>query len=219
MLQTFGATNQILNWGQKRKWYHRKFCPLIDNIIKNDLIACGFNPELAGFKPHSHCSPTPLKAPPKGPKRMPIGEILVEKALQYGMKASLSGPNIYITTIADEWFFNYTATPITLHHKNTEKRTDKYGRPYSNHHYIQSYTFTSPLEAFTYIYRHTENAANRSLSPAAGQLTLLRSPNNPPQLLCNDVSLQPGCKVEALFPNGWHCVTLDLRVDNNDLHC
>ncbi len=204
---------------KKLKRYHRKSCPLIDNIVKNDLVACGFNPETAGFKPCPQCSPIPLKAPSKGPKRMPIGEILVEKAMNYGMKATLSGPNIYITTIADEWFFNYTATSITLHHKNTETRTDKNGCPQLNHYHVQPNTFPSPLDALKYIYRHTEGTVNRAFAPSCAQLTLLRSSDNSPQLLCNGVSLQPGCQIEALFPDGWHIITLKLRTGKDDLSC
>ena len=111
---------------------------------------------------------------------MPIGERLVEKAFQYGMKAKLAGPNIYITTVADEWFFNFTSTPIQLHHKNVEERTDRNGHPQLNHYHIQPNTFTSPLEALTYIYRHTEAATRRALDTAPIQLTLLHTPGGLP---------------------------------------
>ena len=102
---------------KSKKRYHSKYCPLIDQIVKNDLVACGYNPEFLGFSSCPHCSPSPLPSPPKDPRRLPIGELLVEKAVKYGMNAKLSGPNIYITTVADEWFFNFTSIPIKLHHK------------------------------------------------------------------------------------------------------
>lgn len=202
-----------------RKMYHKKECSLIDNIVKKDLVPCGVNPELMGFKPCLKCAPVPLKAQPKAPKRMPIGEMLVEKAANHGMKATLSGPNIYISTIADEWFFNYTTNPIILHHKNTEKRMDRHGRPQPNHYHIQPYQFTSPLEAFTYIYRHTESATHRALTPNTAQLVLLNTPGQLPQLICNNNSLKPGCHLEALFPDGWHSITLELRDMEDELSC
>lgn len=206
--------------GDKSKTrYHSKYCPLIDQIVKNDLVACGYNPEFLGFRPCPHCSPSPLPSPPKAPKRLPIGELLVEKAAKYGMNAKLSGPNIYLTTVADEWFFNFTAVPIKLRHKNLEERTDRNGRPQLNHYHIQPNTFTSPLEALTYIYRHTEAATNRALSSTPIQLTLSRTPDGLPQLLCDGVSLHPGSHVEALFPDGWHPITLGLRDMEDELLC
>ena len=125
------------------KFYHRKDCSCAENIRKNNLVPCGTNPETAGFHPCRLCNPSPVRNPEKeiptpvrisdpprikSPKNTPIGLMLRDRAAQYGMAADVIGPNIYISTVADEWYFNYTETPITLHHKNTEVREYGDGR-------------------------------------------------------------------------------------------
>ena len=159
------------------KLYHHKDCTRVEGINKNDLVPCGTNPETAGFYPCKVCAPAPvldpeqevptpvkISSPPKIkiPKDNPIGRALLDRATAFGMTANLIGPNIYISTIADEWYFNYTNTPIVLHHKNTEVRKYDDGRRMPGHYHQQPYHFQTPLEALAYINRHSEIAVGRS---------------------------------------------------------
>ena len=76
------------------------------------------------------------------------------------------------------------------------------------HYHKQPYAFQSPLEALSYIRRHSEVAMDRSLNPDATQLRLV--PGDPPLLMCNREPLESGARVTALFPDGWHYIRLEL---------
>ena len=207
------------------KLYHHKDCTRVEGINKNDLVPCGTNPETAGFHPCKVCAPAPvldpeqevptpvkISSPPKIkiPKDNPSGRALLDRATAFGMTANLIGPNIYISTIADEWYFNYTNTPIVLHHKNTEVRKYDDGRRMPGHYHQQPYHFQTPLEALAYINRHSEIAVGRSLKPEAAQLQLVSVPDYPPLLVCNGEPLETGSRVTALFPDGWRYIKLEL---------
>lgn len=64
-------------------------------------------------------------------------------AEQYQMHIEFMGPNVYVTTIAGEWFFDYNTRPITLHHKNEELWYSQMGRG-RGHYHAQNKNFSSP---------------------------------------------------------------------------
>ena len=77
----------------------------------------------------------------------------------HDMYVQFNGNIAYITTIAGEWYFDYTEEEPTIHHRSTEKRTTRTGA--IRHYHIQSIVLSGCLEAVNYIYRHDLSAMRR----------------------------------------------------------
>jgi hypothetical protein len=148
--------------------YHRKDSECVDRYVtKNAMVGLGRNPEAKGFRPCPFCHPEQVELPPKKPvprrrktKSSLIQEELIKIAEAYGLHLEFIGPNVYVTTIAGEWYFDYNIRPIVLHHKNNRVFLSKSGKPRSHYH-KQEYTFPNPLETIQYIFRHERAAVQR----------------------------------------------------------
>lgn len=168
------------------KNYHRKDsqCPDL-YILKKNLACLGRNPALQGYRPCPICHPERVELPPAQPRsggkkktRANLTqEALIAAAEGYGLHLEFIGPNVYVTTIAGEWYFNYVDRPILLHHKNNRTYLNKTGKP-KNYYHNQEISFPSPLDAIKYIFRHERAAYNRGFQDeedACGPIVLTLS--------------------------------------------
>lgn len=152
---------------KSNKLYHRKDSSCVEGITKLNLFACGPDPASQKFKPCPICRPEPVptasvkRVRKKRTKSETLQEAMESVAEQYQMHIKFVGPNVYVTTIAGEWFFDYNTRPITLHHKNEEKRFDRMGRV-KGHYHVQDQSFSSPMLALAYIYHHEKAAIRRA---------------------------------------------------------
>lgn len=217
-LSSYRSNAQYLLIGDSdRKIYHRKECTFLDRleVRKKSLLPMCYNIG-RGWRPCPQCKPAaPAMREPRekeGAAR-PLGEQLCRIAGRYGMQAKLIGSNIYITTICDEWFFNYRASPIILHHKNTERRMDGAGRVLEGDYHRQADGFDTPFQTMMYIRNHTGSVVNREFAPSAAQLRLETGGDGSAQLLCGEIALAPGRTITALFPCGWHEVVVNIKTD------
>lgn len=162
--------------------YHRKDSECVElYVTKNAMVGLGRNPESKGFHPCPFCHPEQFELPPKKPtpkRRKTRADLtqdeLIKIAEEYGIHLDFIGPNVYVTTIAGEWFFDYNVRPIVLHHKNNRVFLSRNGKPKSHYH-EQEYTFPNPLEAIKYIFRHERAAVQRGFQDeedAAGPVLL-----------------------------------------------
>lgn len=159
--------------------YHRKSSSCVEQISKKSMVGLGRNPGENGFRPCLYCSPEKIvlpepqqdlqkassKEPQKGSREQKskaelMREELVKTAYSYGLHLEFFGSNVYVTTIAGEWYFDYNIRPIALHHKNNRLFLTKGGKPKKYYH-EQDKTFSTPLEVITYIFRHEKAAVQR----------------------------------------------------------
>lgn len=148
---------------KEKKRYHKKNCPNIDLITRKNLIACGPNPENKGFKPCADCMPTPYAVPKekKDSRAKSLRDALEDVAERNGMHLRVIGSTAYVTTVAGEWFFDYTLPTITLHHKNKDLRYDYHDNPIPGDYHRQKQPFASPLETMAYIRNHERSLEKR----------------------------------------------------------
>lgn len=150
--------------------YHRKDSSCVEDITRLNLVACGPDPVSQKFKPCPRCKPEPV--PPEQRKKVhgkrtksgTLQKAMGSVAEQYQMHIEFVGPNVYVTTIAGEWFFDYNTRPITLHHKNEELWYSQMGRG-RGHYHVQDKSFSSPMLALAYIYHHEQAAIRRAFQP------------------------------------------------------
>ena len=203
--------NYLLIGDQDRKVYHRKECPVLDSesVRKQSIIPLKYSVG-KGWKPCPDCEPV-LSIPEKREKtKNPLGEQLRCSAEKYGMKAELIGNYIYITTICDEWYFDFQASPIILHHKNRDRRTDGKGEPLKDVYHRQPNKFDTPFQALIYIWKHTESIVKYEVNPTVAQLRL-EDDGTIQRLFCGDKALPPRCTITALFPSGWQEIEIKAK--------
>lgn len=153
------------------KLYHRKDSSCVEGITKQNMVACGSDPVSQKFKPCPICRPEPVPSEPakktqgKRAKVKTLQEAMESVAKQYQMHIEFVGPNVYVTTIAGEWFFDYNIRPITLHHKNEELWYSQMGHRGRGHYHVQDKSFSSPMLALAYIYQHEQAAIRRAFQP------------------------------------------------------
>ncbi len=148
--------------------YHRKSSQCLELYVKRkDMVGLGRDPASRGLRPCPLCRPELVELPPApretGKKKSRANitkEALMAAAEGYGLHLEFIGPNLYVTTIAGEWYFNYVDRPIMLHHKNNKLYLDRTGKP-KRYYHNQDITFPSPLDAIQYIYRHERAAFKR----------------------------------------------------------
>lgn len=200
---------------KKSKRYHNKDCPNIAFIANSNLIACGPNPEGKGFKPCSICNPIPRVVKKNLPesRSVTLQKALSSLAERHGMHVRFANSNAYISTFAGEWFFNYTNENIVLYHKNLEVRCNHKGDPIPGDFHVQKISFKSPLEVLSYIAHHEKAAENRRFAANAIQITSRTSSEEGGgySLFLGDREIRHGDVVDALFPDGWHEVTIRFR--------
>lgn len=154
---------------QSTRIYHRKDSECLDlYVTKNAMVGLGRDPEAKGFQPCPLCHPEEVALPPKSapPRRRRKSKAaltqdeLIRIGEGYGLHLEFIGPNVYVTTVAGEWYFDYNIRPIVLHHKNNRVFPAKNGRP-KRYYHEQEHTFPTPLEAMKYIFRHERAAVRR----------------------------------------------------------
>jgi transcriptional regulator with GAF, ATPase, and Fis domain len=146
--------------------YHRKDSDCVErHVTKNSMV--GLGRELKGYRPCPFCRPDQIEVPEPEPKRRRkksksnlIQDELTRIAEEYGLHLEFIGPNVYVTTVAGEWYFDYNIRPIVLHHKNNRVFLAKNGKP-RNYYHEQEHTFPNPLEVIKYIFRHERAAVQR----------------------------------------------------------
>lgn len=79
----------------------------------------------------------------------------------HDMYVQFTGNIAYVTTIAGEWYFDYTESDPTLHHRSTEKRFLRSGNV--SHYHIQSINLHTCLDVVDYIYKHDMSAIRRMM--------------------------------------------------------
>lgn len=203
-----------------RKIYHKKDCGRIAFITKSNLVACGRNPENQKFKPCPICKPEPIPKPEQHRKKLsPRAKSLVDLATRYGMDAEVQEPFITLKTLVGEWFFNFKAEEIILHHRNLEKWYNSDGTRKPGDFHRQDCIFHSPAAVIRYVSRHDNLALLRDAgeSNRVAQLTAQMRDSSHPKLLCGEVEIQPGQTVVGLFPTGWCDATVLTRPEETGL--
>lgn len=200
---------------KKNMVYHKLDCSEIQFINRNNLAACGSNPEGKGFKPCSICRPVPkvIKIEKRGTRAEVLREALSSLAERHGMHIRFSGVVAYVTTVVSEWFFNYTAEDIVLYHKNLEVRFNRDGNRIPGEFHTQSITFSSPMEVVSYIARHERVAEARLFCANAIQIVSRSAEDGSDRALLyiGDRVIGNGDLVTLLFPDGWHEVEIRFR--------
>lgn len=203
-----------------RKIYHKKDCDRIGFITKSNLVACGRNPENQKFKPCPICKPEPIpKTEQYREELSPRARSLVDFATQYGMGVEVKEPFITLKTLVGEWFFNFKAEEIILHHRNLEKRYNSDGTRKPGDFHRQNCIFRSPAAVIRYVSRHDNLALLRDAGEInrVAQLTVQMCDSSHPKLLCGEVEIQPGQTVVGLFPTGWCEATVLTRPEETGL--
>lgn len=80
---------------------------------------------------------------------------------RHDMYAQFTGNIAYVTTIAGEWYFDYTESDPTLHHRSTEKRFLRSGN--ISYYHIQSISLRTCLDVVDYIYKHDMSTIRRMM--------------------------------------------------------
>lgn len=209
-LERYRVRTDVYYIGDKNaKEYHRKDCAMIDFIKNDDLVPCGAVPENKGLKPCPICKPTPVAIVKSRPKAQTRADIL-QKALssvakQHNMFIRFVGSSAYVSSIAGQWFFNYTADNIVLYHENQDVRYDRDGDLVPGDFHVQDKSFRSPLAAIAYIARHEKAVENRLFISNATQVEERVSDTETGKklLYIGDRAIRNGEIITALFPEGW----------------
>lgn len=197
---------------KKDKLYHAKNCRFVNVIVNSSLVACGPNPENQGFRPCPFCKPTPVELPPKEKKATRatnLKEQLEALAERRGMHLRFKGPNVFVETIAGEWYFDYTVPVITLHHRNYRYIQTGESKGSGDYH-TQKEQFESPVVAMHYIYNHEREKERELFAPKAEQVSIrfLDDRKRRFGLFCGTRQILPGEEINVLLPTGWVPVTV-----------
>lgn len=170
------------------------------------------------FKTKLTCVSSPKQSTVKIFKQKSRREILQDALLalaeRHNIHISFKGTMAYVTTIAGEWYFNFTDTSreIKLHHKNYKKITDANGNWIPGYFHIQEQQFTSPLSVVSYIAKHEKALENQQFISKASQISSRIDNETGFEVLCLEkTQLYSGDSVTALFPCGWKRITICFR--------
>ena len=93
------------------------------------------------------------------PKDKLTQSVLKAYCEQQNMHIEFVGSIAYVTTIAGEWYFDYTIREPAIHHRSIEKREVAQGK--ISHYHIQRINTKTALTAVMHIYRHDQAAIRR----------------------------------------------------------
>lgn len=88
-----------------------------------------------------------------------VQRVLKAYCEQQDMFIEFVGSIAYVSTIAGEWYFDYTIKEPALHHRSTEQREVAPGKV--SHYHIQRINTKTALTAVMYIYRHDQATIRR----------------------------------------------------------
>lgn len=190
-----------------------------NNYVQNkNLCLYGDNSDDNEFKTDFACVSSSKQSIAKKFKQKSRREVLQDALLtlaeRHNMHIRFKGTTAYVTTIAGEWYFNFTDTSreIKLHHKNYKKITDEHGNILPGYFHIQEQQFTTPLSVVSYIAKHEKALENQHFIKRASQISSqIDNETGVEVLYLEKTQLNSGDNVTALFPCGWKRITICFR--------